>query len=231
MSTDFEAQWQRKLSNSIQQHTDDITPQTVLAGGEALSDQTPRLEIIAWSQNAMGNLLDLVEEENGQEIMSACACHAPDEQLLKLQTLYARTHDLDEVFDVMRKDHEIFLRENIQLNKEEMQAMREKEWGQPGKFDNHTITVTKIPKSGYLKEYLAAPDAQGKREVYCHCPRVRDAIKLGETIPAVYCYCGAGFYKHMWETILQVPVSVEVLESVLQGGDVCTMAVYLPEHV
>jgi predicted hydrocarbon binding protein len=59
---------------------------------------------------------------------------------------------------------------------------------------------------------------------------VRDALKLGATISATYCYCGAGFYKGIWEEILQEPVEVEVLESVLKGDQVCTIAIHLPHH-
>ncbi|HUT21312.1 MAG TPA: hypothetical protein VM366_19345 [Anaerolineae bacterium] len=47
-------------------------------------------------------------------------------------------------------------------------------------------------------------------------------------IPEIYCYCGAGYYKGIWEAILGQPVRVEVLESVLKGGDVCTIAIDLP---
>ena len=53
-------------------------------------------------------------------------------------------------------------------------------------------------------------------------------LKGAETIPVIYCYCGAGFYTGIWEEILQKPVKVEVLESVLKGDDVCTFAIYLP---
>jgi predicted hydrocarbon binding protein len=51
----------------------------------------------------------------------------------------------------------------------------------------------------------------------------------GEPIPVTYCYCGAGFYKGIWEYILQRPVRVEVRESVLKGDDVCRIIVHLPE--
>jgi predicted hydrocarbon binding protein len=49
-----------------------------------------------------------------------------------------------------------------------------------------------------------------------------------ESISATHCYCGAGFYKGIWEEILQAPVEVEVLESVLKGDEVCTIAIHLP---
>jgi len=50
-------------------------------------------------------------------------------------------------------------------------------------------------------------------------------------LPLEYCYCGAGFYKGIWETILREPVRVEVLESVMHGGDVCKIAIHLPESI
>jgi predicted hydrocarbon binding protein len=60
---------------------------------------------------------------------------------------------------------------------------------------------------------------------------VRDALSTSETISPTYCYCGAGFYKGIWEEILQEPVAVEVLESVVQGDEVCKIAVYLPSDL
>ena len=49
--------------------------------------------------------------------------------------------------------------------------------------------------------------------------------------PELFCYCGAGFYKGIWEEIIQEEVKVEVLESVLKGDDVCKIAIYLPNYV
>jgi hypothetical protein len=91
-----------------------------------------------------------------------------------------------------------------------------------------TIIATKIPKSGYLVEYMRETDPKTKRQYYCHCPRIRDALKSGAAISPTYCYCGAGFYRGIWEEILGRPVQVELLESVLQGDDVCKIAIKLP---
>ena len=52
---------------------------------------------------------------------------------------------------------------------------------------------------------------------------------VGDTkLSPTYCYCGAGFYKGLWEGILQKPVMVEILESVMKGDDVCKIAIHLP---
>ena len=93
------------------------------------------------------------------------------------------------------------------------------------------IISTKIPKSSYIVEYFEAEDPLEKRKLYCHCPRVRDGVGEDPQLPLAYCYCGAGFYKGIWEIILGVPVRVEVLESVMMGGDVCKIAIQLPESI
>ena len=91
-----------------------------------------------------------------------------------------------------------------------------------------TIIATKIPKSGFLFLDLEEKDPKIRRQYYCHCFRVREVLESDQTISPTYCYCGAGYYKGLWEEILQQPVEVELLQSVLQGDDVCQVAVHLP---
>jgi hypothetical protein len=96
-----------------------------------------------------------------------------------------------------------------------------------GVLEAGRIVATKIPKSGCLRAYLAEEDLARRRALYCHCPRIRDVLLSGETLPKAYCACGAGFYQGIWEEITQAPVKVEVLESVLAGGEVCRVGIYI----
>jgi hypothetical protein len=74
---------------------------------------------------------------------------------------------------------------------------------------------------------MSEKDPEKKRALYCHCPRIREAIASKTELSPTYCYCGAGFYKKIWEYILQQPVKVELLESVLKRDDVCRIAIHL----
>ena len=67
---------------------------------------------------------------------------------------------------------------------------------------------------------------RGKPEVmaYCHCEQAR--ARVGD-ISVTHCYCGAGWYKNIMEGILGRKVSVEVVESILQGGKACVIAIHL----
>ncbi len=98
-----------------------------------------------------------------------------------------------------------------------------------GKRNGNIIYETKIPYMA--KQYLAATDPILKRYYSCHCPWARDAIKNGDVnIARNLCYCSGGFMKKSWEVIFKQPLKVEVLESVLSGGECCRFAIHLPKE-
>jgi predicted hydrocarbon binding protein len=49
----------------------------------------------------------------------------------------------------------------------------------------------------------------------------------GHSIKATYsrCYCGAGWYKRLFEEVLDSPVRVKVLQSIANGADRCVMEI------
>jgi predicted hydrocarbon binding protein len=46
-------------------------------------------------------------------------------------------------------------------------------------------------------------------------------------LPDTYCYCSCGWLKEMFETVVQHPVEVKLLESVKRGGTACRFMVQL----
>lgn len=88
------------------------------------------------------------------------------------------------------------------------------------------LTLTKIPYDP--SNYLSQTDPLKKRYAACHCPFVREAILNGKpSVSKHWCQCSAGFEKFHFETILEKPLKVEVLQSVLQGDLVCRFAISL----
>jgi hypothetical protein len=130
---------------------------------------------------------------------------------------------------LLQEQFESFLKVSLKLDDELIETIVKRGWGLAGEKDGKTIIATKMPKSGFLVDYMNEADPEKKRQYYCHCPRVRDILRTSEIISQVYCYCGAGFYKGIWEEIMQKSVDVEVLESVLGGDEVCKIAINLPE--
>jgi predicted hydrocarbon binding protein len=226
---DFEQQWLAKFADCLDAAAGEDLRRAVMEGSEALSSQSSREEVVAWSRAAMARLEALLPDEHTRcEIMTGCACQYPKAQLAEIRRAYQETGDVELAHQMLQVQFESFLRETLELQEAMIDEVIGRGWGSAGVKQGSTIIATKIPKSGYLLEYLQEEDSQRRRQIYCHCPRVRDAVTMQEQLPLTYCYCGAGFYKGIWEEILQQPVEVEVRESVLQGGDVCTIAIHLP---
>lgn len=91
------------------------------------------------------------------------------------------------------------------------------------------VNITKIP---YMtKHFLNETDEKKKMYYYCHCPWVREAlIEEDQPIPPIFCHSSGGFYKNYWEAVLDQPVKVDLLESVIKGDKACKFTLYLPQE-
>lgn len=227
---DFDRAWMDKFRTHLDEAVGEEIGEEVIQKCGALSSESSRLEVIEWTMQAMERLDSFVDEKASRSILSACACHYPKENLHEIKAVYATTKDIDQVQGMLQEQFESFLKNTIKVSDEMLAEIVDRGWGSAGIKRGNTIVATKIPKSGHLIEYMNETNPEVRRRYYCHCPRVREAVKDNLIISSTYCYCGAGFYKGIWEEILQRPVEVEVLESVLGGGEVCKIAIHLPDN-
>ncbi|MHA2233559.1 MAG: hypothetical protein ACXAB4_13840, partial [Candidatus Hodarchaeales archaeon] len=93
--------------------------------------------------------------------------------------------------------------------------------------EGNQVVITKIP---YMtKQYLETTKEREKRYYFCHCPWVREALlEEDQPIDPIFCHMSGGYYKNYWEAVLDHPVKVELLESVIKGDTVCKFALQLP---
>ena len=228
---DFEKYWLKKFSKCLSKIAGEKICKEVLRGSESFSDNSNREDVIQWSKNAMGRLNSLLDEESTINIMTGCACQYPRSQLQNIRKKYEETKSIDLAHQMLQEQFEDFLMSReLGINDDLINEIIQKGWGSAGIRKGNKIIAIKIPKSGYIKNYFKTKDPIEKRQYYCHCPRIRDSLKIGIKIPEIYCYCGAGFYKGIWEEILQKPVNVKVLETVQKGDNVCKIEVLLPSE-
>ena len=226
---DFEKHWLGKFSDCISGIAGDEIRDEIMEGSEELSDASSIEEITSWTNRAMKNLTYLLEHDAQVVIMTGCACHYPESELADIKIAFQKTKDIKVAHNMLQQKFESLLKNTLKLDKELINTILNKGMGSAGVLNGNKIIATKIPKSGYIKQYFQVTNPDEKRALYCHCPRVRDVINMPiENIPEIYCYCGAGFYKDIWEQILQKPVKVEVLSTVMKGDDVCKIAIHLP---
>lgn len=94
------------------------------------------------------------------------------------------------------------------------------------RLEDETLYLKKIPYN--IDAFLKESDPLQKRYLSCHCPFAREAILNQKAdISPLWCYCSAGFEKHPFEAVLKQPLKIRVLQSVLNGDDVCRFAISL----
>jgi hypothetical protein len=215
---DFESVWRERLDRCLRNHTGE--------GIAAFEVNEP--DPVSWTAGTVLKMADALGDDACRDVLTGCACRYPTEDLSDVRAVYVETGSVADAHAALAAKFERFLRETLVLDDSEVGDILSRGWGLAGVLDGDIVIATKIPKSGTLREYFAERDPAVRRRLYCHCPRVRDAALTPGAVPALYCWCGAGFYKGVWEDILGEPVRVEVLESVLHGGDVCRIAIHLP---
>lgn len=225
---DFLKNWLLKFTHRLDEIAGEKTRKKVLRGSAKLSSGASPKKKIDWIKKAMERLEALLDEQKRIEIMTGCACQYPQSDLDEIRKAYQESKDIDLAHKMLLEKFISFLRDSLKLDDYVIDDIVNRGWGLAGVKKGNTIIATKIPKSANLPEYLKEKDSEKKRVIYCHCPIVREAIGSNVKISPLYCYCGAGFYKGIWEYILGRKVKVEVLESVLQGDDICRIAIHLP---
>ena len=183
----------------------------ILKGHESLAEASPE-ERAAWSRVAMERLAEAVSDVGVREkIMEGRACvfveEFGEEPLLKLRKIYQETGGVEAVFEAMARDREKHSR--------------------PYR-DGDVIVEVKAPRDE--EAFAAAQTPEEKRVAYCHCPLARAGAATAP-LPDPYCCCGGGWYGGIWEFILERPVRVEVIRSVMRGDEHCAFAVHAPPGV
>jgi hypothetical protein len=84
---------------------------------------------------------------------------------------------------------------------------------------------TKLAREGNILYQFYTPQAF-TRPMRCYCGLLRD-LPNEETISKTYCNCARGFVEKFWETILEKPVKVDLLQSVVSGDKECKFAIHL----
>lgn len=199
-----------RLDENLARHAGEQVRREVMAGVEAYETASPR-ERAAWFQRAIERLDALVEDEATRcDVMISCAHRFPLWRIEALRAEYERSGDIDALLETMRADR----------------TLGDLSWYEAPVRKGNVIWVTKDPFDP--EKHRQATDTNEKRAAYCHCGVLKETLLEGVTMSRTYCYCGAGWYQQTWEGILQRPVRIEVVRSVLQGDDDCTFAIHLP---
>lgn len=223
---DFERMWQDKLSARLEELKGTEFRDMVMTDSEILNLNSSPSEIIEWTVAAVEKMQEGLSSDELHDVVTGCACHYPQAKLLPIRDAFRKSGSIGECISLLEKQFVESLSDGMHVDQELIEKLIEINMGLPGVLDGNRIIATKIPKSCNLKKWFYEKDPEERRKIYCHCPRVNQALILGMQMPVEYCLCGAGFYRDVWETITEAPLRVEIIESVFAGDDFCRVSVF-----
>lgn len=192
--------WHKRLELNLIDIIDEPSRKRILQGSEKLANADHATKG-KWVKVAMEKFDELIPDERVRRaIMKECSCRCQDEFIEEFRNEYNRHKDIDKLID--------YLHGRCFINRPER--------------DGNIVYITKAP--AHPEEYSKATTQLEKQYYFCHCEYARGAR---EQISKTYCYCGAGWCQRIWEGILEQPIRIEIVKSVLWGDDVCQFAVYI----
>jgi predicted hydrocarbon binding protein len=87
------------------------------------------------------------------------------------------------------------------------------------------IKGTRLYREGTILYQYYTPQAF-TQPMRCYCSLLRELPKE-TSVSITYCHCSKAFVQNLWESVLEQPVKVELLQSVVSGDSECKFAIHL----
>ena len=199
-------EWERLFGEGAEEVLGKEARRELMQGAERIAPETTFEEYTSWIQGAIERLDALTDDSEAKcRVVSHCAHVFPQERIEQLQAIYEQ----GEFDDILREMY------------------RDEFWYEKPRRKGNVLFMRKNPydPEGYEK---AATPAE-RRRAYCHCSFVHPYLdEIPARLSPTFCYCGAGWYRRLWEGILGKPVRIEHVETLLKGNDQCTLTITLP---
>lgn len=199
--------WDKRLEKSIDQILGTKARNEIMKDRDRLftieSSYTDRIQ---WLKEMLNRLDQVTDDDQKYEIVSRCAHDFSPKRISHMKEIYQKTSDIDAVIKEMHKDNA---------------------WYEKPIRKGNKLYVSKVPVNQEGFDKAKTPDE--KKKNYCHCSFINENLDKG--ISPTFCNCGTGWYRQQWEGIIERPVKIKVLKSLLKGDDSCQVEIHLPPDV
>lgn len=207
----FESMWRQK-----------IVTNTKLSTNHHIAEDIQTISVedeVLYSKELISKLRQHTQDTTIAKIFCNSACHMPHNKLEEVKRVYQETQDIKRTRNALEDMFIVDIKQYKNLSDSQINDIISKGWGAAGLYKDGHIIATKIPSK--FHEYFNETDQKMKKYYYCHCPRVRKELLNNSDLDSIYCNCGGGFYKDIWEYITGSEVSITVLKNLFDGDDVC----------
>lgn len=200
-------EWDSLLAGALEANLGGQARQRVMDGIEQIGPESSQEAYAEWVRGAMDALDTLTgDPEDKYQVLSCCAHVFPEERIAHLRAIYEQRRHIDDVLREMYQDPA---------------------WYEDPVREGNVLHMRKVPfdPAGYEN----GATSTDRRRAYCHCAFVRPYLdQVPSRMSPTFCWCGSGWYRRLWEGILDQPVKIEHVDTLLNGADACTLTVTLP---
>jgi effector-binding domain-containing protein len=199
-------EWDHLLSEGAAKVLGEDARRNIMQGIEAITPAATFEEYSTWIQGAIQRLDALTDDnEKKCQVVSHCAHVFPHKRIEHLRSIYTR----GKFDDILREMYNDDFWYEKPVRRGNLLYMRKNPFNPEGYENAHTPAE--------------------RRKAYCHCSFVHPFLdEIPSKLSPTFCYCGAGWYRQLWEGILEQPVKIEHVETLLKGNDQCTLTITLP---
>jgi hypothetical protein len=199
-------EWERLFAEGAEKVLGADARRNIMQGVESITPASSFDDYTAWIQGAIERLDAWTDsDEQKCQVVSHCAHVFPQERIDYLRAIYERG-EFDDILREMYKDEF---------------------WYEKPVRRGNVLYMRKNPFNP--EGYANAVSPAERRKAYCHCSFVHPYLdEIPTRLSSTFCYCGAGWYRRLWEGILGQPVKIEHVETLLRGNDQCTLTITLP---
>lgn len=197
--------WDDRLEKNLDRVLGEKTRNEIMKDRKKLfSLEASKDDRIQWLKETLNRIDKVTNDDEKYEILSCCAHEFSQKRIDFLKSIYQKNKDIDDVIEEMVKDYA---------------------WYENPVRKGNKIYVSKIPVNpeGYEK----AETIEEKKKNYCHCKFING--NLDKNVSPTFCNCGTGWYRQYWEGILDKPVRIKILKSLLKGDDNCQFEIEIPQ--
>ncbi len=203
--------WLEAFGEGVRHYVDAKSAERILAGSEGLAEAFDGHKAAEWVQGAIDRLDEAISDEKAHAcILNGCAHHYIVQSGEVLRAAWEDSgHDLRKL--VAAITDEALLGSNYRID---------------DSGDEPLLIIERRPAR--QEAYDQATDPAVKRYHACFCPLVRDAIRDGRRVSRTFCHCSGGWYVQEWENVFGEKPEVRLVETMLEGAEVCVFAVKIP---
>jgi effector-binding domain-containing protein len=200
-------EWDRLLAGAVEANLGARARQMVMDGIDQIGPESSQEVYAEWVRGAMDALDSLTRDpEDKYRVLSCCAHVFPEERIAHLRAIYEQRRDIDDVLREMYQDPA---------------------WYEDPVRKGNVLHMRKVPFDP--EGYQNGATAVERRRAYCHCAFVRPYLdRIPSKMSPTFCWCGSGWYRRLWEGILDHRVKIEHVDTLLKGNDGCTLIITLP---